>query len=432
MAATERRQERFHPVAFASILEGALAIVQEPDPHAKAALADALYNAAPTLPLRPPRGGGTGDHAHDLPLTPPARPARLPLPSVVAPAAAPKRGKGGTPQNRAAMLHSLVHIESWAVDLAADFIARFACARGGGGGGGIGGGGGQQQPCRLNGRRRRRRHPHHPHPQPPRALALDFVAVAADEARHFSILERRLNELGYRYGDFPVHDGLWESAERTSRCPAARLAVEHCTHEARGLDVLPTTILRFRRGGDEATAALLETVVYPEEVRHCAAGVRWLTWMHHVAVVAGSGGCGRREEEEAMRRACAAAGPPEGVATVDEAVAAVLAEEEEWTGDEEAGTEDEETEEEEEATEEAGAPAGGWRADAARHGSPPAWFRSLVARHFNGRLKPPFNVEARARAGFTPEWYEEGEKGANAAAAADEDEDDAARRRGRD
>ena len=29
---------------------------------------------------------------------------------------------------------------------------------------------------------------------------------------------------------------------------AARLAVEHCTHEARGLDVLPQTIHRFRWG----------------------------------------------------------------------------------------------------------------------------------------------------------------------------------------
>ena len=41
----------------------------------------------------------------------------------------------------------------------------------------------------------------------------------------------------------------------------ARLAVEHCVHEARGLDVLPRTINKFRGGGDEVTAKLLETVV---------------------------------------------------------------------------------------------------------------------------------------------------------------------------
>ena len=55
----------------------------------------------------------------------------------------------------------------------------------------------------------------------------------------------------------------------------ARLAVESCVHEARGLDVLPSTIAKFRNNGDEPTAALLESIVYPEEVNHCRAGVRW-------------------------------------------------------------------------------------------------------------------------------------------------------------
>ena len=42
------------------------------------------------------------------------------------------------------------------------------------------------------------------------------------------------------------------------------MAVEHCVHEARGLDVLPQTIARFRSNGDAETADLLEGVVYPE------------------------------------------------------------------------------------------------------------------------------------------------------------------------
>ena len=62
----------------------------------------------------------------------------------------------------------------------------------------------------------------------------------------------------------------------------ARLAVESCVHEARGLDVLPSTIAKFRNNGDEATAALLEGVVYPEEVNHCRAGVRWFRRVEEV------------------------------------------------------------------------------------------------------------------------------------------------------
>lgn len=49
--------------------------------------------------------------------------------------------------------------------------------------------------------------------------------------------------------------------------------------QARGLDVIPTTIARFRNGGDDKTADLLETVIYPEEITHCAAGVRWFKYL---------------------------------------------------------------------------------------------------------------------------------------------------------
>ena len=46
-------------------------------------------------------------------------------------------------------------------------------------------------------------------------------------------------ELGSSYGAVAAHDGLWESAAATVHSLAARLAVESCVHEARGLDVLP-------------------------------------------------------------------------------------------------------------------------------------------------------------------------------------------------
>ena len=36
---------------------------------------------------------------------------------VVAPGLTPKRGKGGSLASRQALLHSLCHIENWAVDL---------------------------------------------------------------------------------------------------------------------------------------------------------------------------------------------------------------------------------------------------------------------------------------------------------------------------
>ncbi|XP_061358282.1 uncharacterized protein LOC133302504 [Gastrolobium bilobum] len=156
----------------------------------------------------------------------------------------PKLGKAGSLQSRIAIVHSLAHTESWAIDLSWDIIARF----------------GKQEAM-------------------PREFFTDFVKVAQDEGRHFTLLAARLKELGSYYGALPAHDGLWDSATATSKDLLSRLAVEHCVHEARGLDVLPTTILRFRNGGDNTTADLLESVVYPEEITHCAAGVKWFKYL---------------------------------------------------------------------------------------------------------------------------------------------------------
>ena len=65
----------------------------------------------------------------------------------------------------------------------------------------------------------------------PREFFTDFVKVAQDEGRHFTLLASRLEELGSFYGALPAHDGLWDSATATSHDLLARLAVEHCVHE---------------------------------------------------------------------------------------------------------------------------------------------------------------------------------------------------------
>jgi len=387
----------------ASILEGALCVLREPDPYAKAAIAEALAACCADLPLAPPpppqagRAGG---------LAPPPRPARPTWLATVDVSRAPRRGRGGTVDSRVAMLHALVHIESWAIDLAADCVARFAAAA-------AAAESGAKSPP--------------PTPSPyPRQLATDFVAVMADEARHFSLLDARLREVhpqGRGYGCLPAHEGLWESAQRTARSLPARLAVESCLHEARGLDRLPLTVSRFRAGGDDRTADLLEGVVLGEEVAHCAAGVRWLTFLH--ARARGEG------ERGALGRASAAAGAavafplaPPGRAPPGEAGGgAALAEGGRFAARIGGGGGDKDEGEDEAApgSPAFGAPAGfdeeDWREDARRHATPALWFRSLVARHFHGRLMPPFNEEARARAGLTREWYaeEEEEEGGRAA-----------------
>ncbi|KAL7108052.1 hypothetical protein ACP275_06G091100 [Erythranthe tilingii] len=225
-------------IANETLMEAALRVLNTADPFEKARLGDEVaekwlkgdiaipYHASPDTPV-------------------PDRPARLANVKLVSPSEMPKLGKAGSLQSRRAIVHSLVHTESWAIDLSWDIIARF----------------GKQESM-------------------PRDFFTDFVKVAQDEGRHFTLLAARLEELGSSYGALPAHDGLWDSAIATSKDLLARLAIEHCVHEARGLDVLPTTISRFRNGGDEKTADLLEKVVYPEEITHCAAGVKWFKYIY--------------------------------------------------------------------------------------------------------------------------------------------------------
>jgi uncharacterized ferritin-like protein (DUF455 family) len=170
-----------------------------------------------------------------LPIGAPGRPAR---PELVPPRDLPQRGLGRA-EGRAAFLHAVAHIEFNAVNLAWDAVYRF---RG----------------------------------MPP-AFYADWVQVADDEARHFALLSARLQDLGYGYGDFPAHNGLWEMAEATADSCLKRMALVPRVLEARGLDVTPGMIVRLRHSGDEASAEILE-VILREEVAHVGFGTRWFHW----------------------------------------------------------------------------------------------------------------------------------------------------------
>ncbi len=75
-----------------------------------------------------------------------------------------------------------------------------------------------------------------------------------------------------------VHAGLWQSASETASSLRARLAIIHLVHEARGLDVNPATIDRFRRQGDKESVEALE-IIHHDEITHVTAGHRWFTYI---------------------------------------------------------------------------------------------------------------------------------------------------------
>jgi uncharacterized ferritin-like protein (DUF455 family) len=165
-------------------------------------------------------------------------PGRPPRPNLVHPRELPRRGLGSQ-EGRAAFIHAIAHIELNAIDLAWDAVYRFR---------GL-----------------------------PAAFYADWVGVAHDESRHFVLLRDRLRELGFDYGDFDAHNGLWEMTEKTAHDGLARMALVPRVLEARGLDVTPSMIVKLRTLGDDATADILE-IILREEIAHVAAGSRWFRW----------------------------------------------------------------------------------------------------------------------------------------------------------
>jgi len=208
------------------LAEAAARCLAEADPARKAELTRQTADAWAQGLLR------TGAPAGWQPLAEPGRGER---PRLVHPRDLPRRGLADA-AGRAALVHAVAHIELNAVNLAWDAVQRFVDL--------------------------------------PPPFQAEWVGVAAEEAYHFGLMSGRLEALGYGYGDFDAHDGLWAMARRTAADPLERMALVPRVLEARGLDVTPAMIERFRAAGDEDTAARLG-IILRDEVGHVAIGSRW-------------------------------------------------------------------------------------------------------------------------------------------------------------
>lgn len=145
-----------------------------------------------------------------------------------------------TPEGRAMLVHSIAHIELNAIDLALDVVWRFAGM--------------------------------------PDVFYTDWVRIAQEEAKHFSLLRQHLVSLGFDYGDFPAHNSLWEMAERTKDDILARIGIVPRTMEARGLDASPGVKNKLVSVGDHRAGEILD-IILEDEIGHVAAGNRWYRFL---------------------------------------------------------------------------------------------------------------------------------------------------------
>jgi len=168
-----------------------------------------------------------------------ADPGRPEKPTLVAPKELPRRRLGSL-EGHAALMHSIAHIEFNAINLALDAMYRFQTM--------------------------------------PKNYYFDWLGVAGEESFHFQMIREHLAHLGYEYGDFPAHNGLWMTTYETDHDPLVRMALVPRTLEARGLDVTPPMIQKLRSIGDKRGVEILK-ILLRDEIGHVEVGTRWFRYL---------------------------------------------------------------------------------------------------------------------------------------------------------
>jgi uncharacterized ferritin-like protein (DUF455 family) len=161
---------------------------------------------------------------------------------IVAPQDVPKRSNLTRKEGQINLLHAVAHIEYSAIDLALDAAYRFA---------GL-----------------------------PMDYYRDWLEVAADEIRHFQMLQQLLKELGSSYGLLSVHNALFEASQKTQTL-LERMAVVPRYLEANGLDATPMILRKLKKLPQSVMIhKIIQNleVILEEEIEHVHKGDRWFKY----------------------------------------------------------------------------------------------------------------------------------------------------------
>jgi len=166
------------------------------------------------------------------------KPGRPLKPKLVSFKSTPKRDRSDIGMVKT--IHSLCHIEFNAINLALDAAYRF-----------------QNMPINYY---------------------QDWIKVAYEESHHFTLLNDYLQSLGFAYGDFEAHNGLWEMTTKTDYDVLSRMALVPRVLEARGLDVTPSIQAKFNDSKFTKMVDILD-VIYRDEIVHVKIGNHWFHYL---------------------------------------------------------------------------------------------------------------------------------------------------------
>jgi uncharacterized ferritin-like protein (DUF455 family) len=176
----------------------------------------------------------TANYQTEFEIMPISQPGRPKKPDLVRFKNVPKRDKSELGLIKT--IHAICHIEFNAINLALDAVYRFR--------------------------------------KMPDKFYQNWLQVAFEESQHFLLLRNYLLELGYQYGDFEAHNGLWKMTHETNYDVLARMALVPRVLEARGLDATPAIQKRFKNSNLSRMVELLD-IIFKDEINHVKIGNYW-------------------------------------------------------------------------------------------------------------------------------------------------------------
>jgi len=179
------------------------------------------------------------DNSYEAPIL--DKPSYSDFLEIIKPTALPPIKNFKSIEGKKYLVHTILHIEYSAIDLALDAALRYK--------------------------------------NMPVEYYKDWLEVADDEIRHFLMLEELMHELGGVYGDFPVHKNLFEAMEQTPDFLRRMAAVPRYL-EANGLDQNPKIMEKLNSNRDEFNIKFIEAlrVILEEEVSHVKKGDFWFKY----------------------------------------------------------------------------------------------------------------------------------------------------------
>ncbi|MBX2986436.1 MAG: DUF455 family protein [Bdellovibrionaceae bacterium] len=112
------------------------------------------------------------------------------------------------------------------------------------------------------------------YPDAPREFREELAALTLSEAGHLKLCLDTLEDLGHRWGDWPVHLSLWQAVSAEDSL-LDRVLIVHRYLEASGLDAGDRLLRRLEGlGRPDGTQDVIE-LIHREEIGHVDFGSRW-------------------------------------------------------------------------------------------------------------------------------------------------------------